>query len=74
MNWNTRSYIHCGDMRTACYSSFASVCAGIILTTATSAFSQSYDPPIGIPAPEFGIQETVESVYGLNSIIKFNNF
>ncbi len=51
-------------MRTACYPTFASVCVGILLTTATSAFSQSYEPPIGIPAPEFGIEETVESVYG----------
>ncbi len=26
--------------------------------------AQNYIPPIGIPAPEFGINETVESVYG----------
>jgi hypothetical protein len=26
--------------------------------------SQTYTPPIGIPAPEFGINETVEHVYG----------
>ena len=27
-------------------------------------YSQAYVPPIGIPAPEFGINETVENVYG----------
>jgi hypothetical protein len=27
-------------------------------------FCNTYDPPIGIPAPEFGILETVENVYG----------
>lgn len=27
-------------------------------------FAQVYIPPIGIPTPEFGINETVESVYG----------
>ncbi len=31
-------------------------------------FAQSYNPPIGIPAPEFGINETVESVYGADSL------
>ena len=27
-------------------------------------YSRPYDPPIGIPAPEFGIEETVQNVYG----------
>ena len=26
--------------------------------------SQIYEPPIGIPAPDFGIEETVADIYG----------
>jgi len=29
----------------------------------TDGYGQTYKPPIGIPSPEFGIEETVESVY-----------
>ncbi len=29
----------------------------------TNGYSQNYKPPVGIPAPQFGIEETVESVY-----------
>lgn len=29
-----------------------------------SGLCQTYTPPIGIPAPEFGIEETVENIYG----------
>ncbi|MBN2410228.1 right-handed parallel beta-helix repeat-containing protein [candidate division KSB1 bacterium] len=30
----------------------------------TESYGQTYKPPIGIPIPDFGIEETVESVYG----------
>jgi len=33
----------------------------------TLVYSQDYESPIGIPAPEFGINETVENVYGSNT-------
>ena len=42
--------------------------AKILLVLSFSCFllntAHAYDPPIGIPAPEFGIDETVESIYG----------
>jgi hypothetical protein len=36
----------------------------LLMFSLQSIYSQSYVPPIGIPAPEFGINETVENVYG----------
>ncbi|NOY72824.1 MAG: hypothetical protein GXP14_10680, partial [Gammaproteobacteria bacterium] len=36
----------------------------LLLFASMGANSAPYVPPIGIPAPEFGINETVESVYG----------
>ncbi len=38
---------------------------GLLLILLTlNAYSEPYSPPTGIPAPEFGINETVESIYG----------
>ncbi len=38
----------------------------VLLIISQVGIGGSYKPPIGIPAPEFGIEETVKSVYGSN--------
>ncbi len=51
-------------MKSAYNQKISSIIGVLFLIASTSAFAQKYSPPIGIPAPEFGIDETVESVYG----------
>jgi len=46
---------------------FLSMIAFCLVAMSALLFAQDYESPIGIPAPEFGINETVESVYGDSS-------
>ncbi|HGY56662.1 MAG TPA: T9SS type A sorting domain-containing protein [Caldithrix abyssi] len=39
-----------------------------LILSSKNVYAQEYVPPIGIPAPEFGINETVENVYGSDTV------
>jgi uncharacterized repeat protein (TIGR02543 family) len=54
------------NMVGTCIQPFKLIPLAFLLFSSIPAYSQAYVPPIGIPVPEFGIEETVDSVYGYN--------
>ncbi|NKB71503.1 MAG: hypothetical protein GKR89_30900 [Candidatus Latescibacteria bacterium] len=46
------------------YRAIFSFFALLVLVFSTNGWGQGYEPPIGIPAPSFGIEQRVETIYG----------